>query len=30
MQSVASGTSHVGGFSIQLVVTLGFDAGEGA
>jgi hypothetical protein len=29
-QSVASGTSHVGGFSVQLVVTLGFDAGEGA
>ena len=29
-QSVASGKSHVGGFSIQLVVTLGFDAGEGA
>jgi hypothetical protein len=30
VQSVASGKSHVGGFSIQLVVTLGFDAGEGA
>jgi hypothetical protein len=30
LASVASGKSHVGGFSIQLVVTLGFDAGEGA
>jgi hypothetical protein len=29
-QSVASGSSHVGGFSLQLVVTLGFDAGDGA
>jgi hypothetical protein len=28
--NVASGKSHVGGFSVQLVVTLGFDAGEGA
>jgi hypothetical protein len=30
IEQVASGTSHVGGLSIQLVVTLGFDAGEGA
>jgi hypothetical protein len=29
-ENVASGKSHVGGFSVQLVVTLGFDAGEGA
>jgi hypothetical protein len=30
MENVASGSSHVGGLSLQLVVTLGFDAGEGA
>lgn len=29
-ESVAAGTSHIGGFSVQLSVTLGFDAGEGA